>query len=418
MPGDARVPLRGRAALGCQSCPVSLTARSGKPSRGRSADPSGRAGQAPATPLPLVVAGAAAGAAAAVFSYLALVVIALAAWMLDPSGTQEWTEMLQVASGAWLASLGQDPTIAGVTLTLLPLGFAVLPIVAVIAAARWAADASAVARRGEAVTVAASVGAGFAAVAAVVAAMARDLSFSPARAALVAGIAAAALAAWVVLRRARLIDLGALSPQLRDAGAAAATALLCLAAAASLLLAAAAILSFDEITALLVELNVGASGLVLLATLTLGYLPLAVVWSMAYLLGPGVTVSVGSVVSPYVDPSTAALPGFPLLAALPDQAPMGAVLLPLLGVACGAIAGALLRRRGQTGLHGCLAAAVAAVATGAVVSLASWLASGSLGATTLQGLGPSPLPVGLAAAGLVAVGAVAVTAWPERRADV
>ena len=136
---------------------MSLTARSGKPVRARAADPQGRAGQAPAAPLPLVVAGAAAGVAAAVFSYLSLVVIALAAWMLVPSGSQEWTEMLEVASGAWLASLGQAPTVAGVTLSLLPLGFSVLPIIAVIAATRWAADASAVARRGEAVAVAFAV---------------------------------------------------------------------------------------------------------------------------------------------------------------------------------------------------------------------------------------------------------------------
>lgn len=399
---------------------MSLTARSGKPARGGSADPSaraGRAGQTSSTPLPLLVAGAAAGAAAAVFSYLALIVIALAAWMLDPSGSQEWTEMLQVASGAWLASLGQAPTIAGVTLTLLPLGFAVLPIIAVIAASRWAADASAVARRGEAATVALSVGVSFAVVAAVIATMGRDLAISPARTALVAGVATAVLAAWVVLRRARLIDLGALSLPVRDAFAAAATALLCLVAAASLLLGVAVVGSFEEMTSVLVELDAGVSGLLLLAALTLGYLPLALMWSLAYLLGPGVTVSVGTVVSPYLDPASAALPGFPLLAALPGQPPAGAVLLPLLGVAAGAVAGALLRRRGQTGLHGSLVAAGAALATGALVALMSWLASGSLGATTLQGLGPAPISVGLAAAVLVAVGSVAVTAWPERHAD-
>lgn len=395
---------------------MSLTARSGKPARGRSADPRGPVGQAPSTPLPLVVAGAAAGTAAAVFSYLALVVVALAAWMLDPSGSQEWTEMLEVASGAWLASLGQAPTVAGVTLSLLPLGFAILPIIAVIAATRWATDASAVARRGEAVAVALSVGASFAVVAAVVAAMSRNLSVSPVRTALVAGLACAALAAWVVLRRAGLVSLDALPIDVRDALAASVTALLGLTVAASLLLAVAIIGNFDEMTALLVELDAGASGLLLLAALTLGYLPLAVVWSMAYLLGPGITVSVGTIVSPYVDPASAALPGFPLLAALPAQPPTGAILLPLFGVAAGALAGALLRRRGQTGLHGCLVAGGAALATGVVVAIASLLASGSLGSTTLQSLGPAPIPVSLAAVVLVAVGAVAVTAWPARHA--
>ncbi len=385
---------------------MSLTARPGAP-----------VGQVPSAPLPLVVAGAAAGSAAAVFSYLALVVVALAAWMLDPSGTQEWTQMLEVASGAWLSGLGQAPTVAGVTLTLLPLGFAVLPLIAVIAASRWAADASSVARRGEAVAVALSVGVSFAAVSAIVAAMSRNLAISPTRTALIAGVATAAVASWVVLRRARLVSVDELPVTARDALAATGIALLSLIAVACLVLVVAIIGSFDEMTALLVELNTGVSGLLLLAALTLGYLPVAVMWSLAYLLGPGVTVSVGTVVSPYAETATAALPGFPLLAALPDQPPSGAVALPLLAVAAGAVAGAFLRRRGHVGLRGCLVSAGAAIATGAALAAMEWLASGSLGTTTLQGLGAAALPVALAGAALVGLGAIAVTAWPARRSD-
>jgi hypothetical protein len=221
----------------------------------------------------------------------------------------------------------------------------------------------------------------------------------------------------VILRRARLISLDTLPFPARDGLAATGAALLSLVVAASLLLAVAIIGSFDEMTSLLVELNAGISGLLLLAVLTLGYLPVAVMWSLAYLLGPGVTVSVGTIVSPYVDTSTAALPGFPLLAALPDQPPTGAVLLPLLAVAAGAVAGALLRRRGQIGLRGCLVAAGSAIATGAILAIAAWLASGSLGNTTLQGLGPSPIPVALAGTLLVGLGSIAVAVWPARRSD-
>ncbi len=396
---------------------MSLTARSGKPARGGSADPAGDAGQAPSAPLPLVVAGGAAGAAAAVFSYLVLVVIALAAWMLDPSGSQEWTQMLEVASGAWLAGLGAAPTVAGITLTLLPLGFALIPVLAVIGAARWASDASAVARRGEAVAVALALGVSFAVVAAVIASMSRTLAVAPPRAALVAGLAATLIAAFVVLRRARLLTWDPLPVDVRDGAAAAGAALLSLIAVASAMLIVAIVGNFDEMTSLLVQLDAGPSGLLLLAALSLGYLPSAVMWSLAYLLGPGVTVSVGTVVSPYAETTSAALPGFPLLAALPGQPPMGAMLLPLFGVAAGVIAGLLLRRRGHVGLRGCLVSGGAAVTTGAVLAVAAWLASGSLGDTTLQGLGPAALPVALAGTVLTAIGAVAVTAWPARRSD-
>lgn len=396
---------------------MSLTARSGKPARGGSADPAGDAGQAPSAPLPLVVAGGAAGAAAAVFSYLVLVVIALAAWMLDPSGSQEWTQMLEVASGAWLAGLGAAPTVAGITLTLLPLGFALIPVLAVIGAARWASDASAVARRGEAVAVALALGVSFAVVAAVIASMSRTLAVAPPRAALVAGLAATLIAAFVVLRRARLLTWDPLPVDVRDGAAAAGAALLSLIAVASAMLIVAIVGNFDEMTSLLVQLDAGPSGLLLLAALSLGYLPSAVMWSLAYLLGPGVTVSVGTVVSPYAETTSAALPGFPLLAALPGQPPMGAMLLPLFGVAAGVIAGLLLRRRGHVGLRGCLVSGGSAVTTGAVLAVAAWLASGSLGDTTLQGLGPAALPVALAGTVLTAIGAVAVTAWPARRSD-
>lgn len=396
---------------------MSLTARSGKSARGGSADPAGDAGQAPSAPLPLVVAGGAAGAAAAVFSYLVLVVIALAAWMLDPSGSQEWTQMLEVASGAWLAGLGAAPTVAGITLTLLPLGFALIPVLAVIGAARWASDASAVARRGEAVAVALALGVSFAVVAAVIASMSRTLAVAPPRAALVAGLAATLIAAFVVLRRARLLTWDPLPVDVRDGAAAAGAALLSLIAVASAMLIVAIVGNFDEMTSLLVQLDAGPSGLLLLAALSLGYLPSAVMWSLAYLLGPGVTVSVGTVVSPYAETTSAALPGFPLLAALPGQPPMGAMLLPLFGVAAGVIAGLLLRRRGHVGLRGCLVSGGAAVTTGAVLAVAAWLASGSLGDTTLQGLGPAALPVALAGTVLTAIGAVAVTAWPARRSD-
>lgn len=385
---------------------MSLTARPGAP-----------AGRAPSAPLPLVVAGAAAGAAAAVFSYLALAVVALAAWMLDPSGSQEWTQMLEVASGAWLAGLGLAPSVGAVTITLLPLGFVVLPVLALVGASRWAADASAVGRPGEALAVALSAAVGFAVVAAIVAGLSRNLAISPARAAVVGGVLAACVAAVVVLRRARALSLDAFPVDLRAVLSAAAAAVLGLIVASGLLLVVAVIGSFDEMTTLLVEIDPGPSGLLLLTVLSLGYLPIALVWSLAYLLGPGITVSVGTVVSPYAETATAALPGFPLLAALPGAAPTGAFLLPILGVAAGLVAGGVLRRGGHTGLRGCALSAAAAFVTGAALALAAWLASGSLGNTTLQGLGPSPLGMALTGSLAVVLGALAVTAWPARRGD-
>ncbi len=397
---------------------MSLTARPSAPTRrvGRGV-PGGPTREA-ATPLPLVVSGAVAGGAAALLSYLALAVIALGAWMLDPSGAQEWSQMLEAASGAWLAGLGVAPTVGGITVTLLPIGFALVPIIGLAGAARWATEASAVARRGEAFAVAVSGAIAFAGVAALIASLSRSLAVSAASAALVCGVLAFVVILTVVMSRARLVSWGSIPPLLRDGLASSAVALATLVALSAILLAVSVVAHASEMNALLVELDPGLSGAVLLAVLSLGYLPTAVVWSMAYVVGPGVTVAVGTSVSAFAEPATATLPGFPLLAALPGSAPAGAAALPGLVLAVGVLAGLFLRARGHTGVQGALAAAITAAFTCAALAIVAWLTSGSIGTTSLQGLGPSPLWLGAIGGALVGAGALGAAAWPARRVDV
>lgn len=355
-----------------------------------------------------------AGGAAAVVSYLALAVVALGAWMLDPGGSQEWSQMLEVASGSWLSGMGLAPTIDGVLVTLLPLGFALVPAVALMGAGRWASDASAVARRSEALIVALSAAGTFAAVAALVAALAGNLGVTPGRAALVSGVASFVVMLVTVTVRAGVLDARQWPWLVRDALAGATVALTMLVTFSSLLLAVAVVTQVDGITALLVELDAGPSGFLLLLALTLGYLPIAIVWTMAYVIGPGVTIAVGAQISPFAEPVTGALPGFPLFAALPQSPPPGSVLLPALAVAAGAVAGLALRRRGATGLAGSGTAAFSAVLSGVALAALAWLASGSLGTTSLRGLGPDPLLVGIAGAALVGIGTLVVVALPRR----
>lgn len=326
--------------------------------------------------------------------------------------------MLEASAGAWLAGLGLPPTVAGVTITLLPLGFGALPIIGLVAAGRWAADASAVARRGEAVAVALAAGACFAAISAVIAVTARTLQVPPTRAAVVCGLIGFAVTCLVVMNRAGLLGWRRLPAEVRDAAAAAAVALAAIVGLSSALLAAAVITNLQSVNQLLVQLDPGLAGAILLAVLTMGYLPTAIVWTMAYVIGPGVTIAVGSSVSAFEAPSSAALPGFPLLAAVPGEAPAGGVGLPILVVLAGVLAGLLLRRRNRTGARGVGVAAMGALLVGAAVAVLAFLATGSLGTTVLQGLGPAPLHVGALGGVLVAIGALAVVAWPARSDDV
>lgn len=322
--------------------------------------------------------------------------------------------MLEVASGAWLAGMGLSPTIGGVVITLLPLGFALVPACTLIGACRWAADASAVARRGEAVVVAIVAALAFATASAVVASLSRSLAVSGLRAAVTTGVPALLIALIVVMKRAGLIDIRRLPRLVRDSAAAAGVALAALVAVSSLLLGISVITRFDVITAVFVELDAGWSGAVLLVALSLGYLPVALIWSMAYVLGPGFAVAVGTSLSPFAETSTATLPGFPLLAALPQEPPPGAVMLPVLAVAAGALGGMLMRRRGLTGLHGAGGAAIVSVFTGVVMAGLAWLASGSLGTTSLATMGPDPVRVGIVGAVLIGIGTLVVVALPAR----
>ncbi len=386
---------------------MSVTARPGTP-----------VGQVPSAPLPLVVAGAVGGAAAAALSFGVFAVIALAAWMLDPGGPQEWAQMLEAASAAWLSGLGVSPTIGGIAVTLLPLGFAVVLIVALVGAARWATEASAVARRGEALAVALSAAVGFGVVAAIVGALSRSLDVAPVTAALSGAAMALVVTGLTVLRRTRLISLDRVPGEVRAVAAGAAAAVLALVSMAGIALIVAVITQVDGVTALLVALDAGPSGVLLLTVLSLGYLPTALMWVIAYLLGAGVQVAAGVEVSPYADAASASLPGFPLLAAIPGVVPSWTVILPVVGIAAGMAAGAVVRRRGHFGLRtGAPLGAAAGIAAGAFLGILSWLASGSVGGVALVGLGPAPLQVALIGATLMAVGALTIASWPARHRD-
>lgn len=382
---------------------MSVTSRPGAPTRA-SAD----------APLPLVAAGAAAGAAAAVLGFLVLALIALAAWLLDPSAQQDWAQMLAVASGAWLAGLGMPPSVGGVTLTLLPWGFGLLSIVALVLSARWAVVASAVGRRGEAVMVAIAAGGAFAVCSALIAFAGSSIDVSPLRAAVSGGVLATVVTLAAAWQRAGLLRSSALPPVARDVLAAAGAALCSLILFGAVAMLGAIVLHVNDITALLVELDAGVAGTLLLAVLSLGYLPTALTWSIAYLLGPGVSVSTNAAVSPFAGAADASLPGFPLLAALPGQAPTGSVLLPLTGVAAGVVGGLVLRRRGFHGVGAAPQGLLVGLLVGSLLAVACWLSSGSLGERSLSGLGPAPLVVAVAALATLGVGAVATLCWPRR----
>ena len=165
--------------------------------------------------------------------------------------------------------------------------------------------------------------------------------------------------------------------------------------------------------------------------LAVALLPNAVVWAMAYGLGPGFLLGTGTVVGPLSAGGTSGLPPFPLLAALPAEGADGpaawlaAGTVPLaagvtLGccVACAAVP-VPGSRKGAVGWRSTAAAAgLAACACGAVVALLASCAGGALGTHAMASFGPDWRFTGLAAVAWAALAgapsAVAVRAWRLR----
>ncbi|MEU3404681.1 DUF6350 family protein [Streptomyces sp. NPDC006670] len=149
---------------------------------------------------------------------------------------------------------------------------------------------------------------------------------------------------------------------------------------------------------------------VLLLAVTL--VPNAVVWGAAYGLGPGFAVGTGATATPLGFEGAAALPRFPLLAALPPEGPGSPLTWAAAGVpvAAGLVVGWLAVRRAREVSYGetALTAALGAVVCGLATAGLAAASAGSLGTRALAAFGPVWWQAGAAAAGWVLVLAVPV----------
>ena len=179
-------------------------------------------------------------------------------------------------------------------------------------------------------------------------------------------------------------------------------------ASSAILVAAGAVLAGGSLAVHLAEvraatdaLTPGPMGAALLLLAQLAYVPNAIVWAVAYTLGPGFAFGAGTVVAP-TGSALGAVPIFPMLAALPAGARPGG-LVPLLVLAvpylAGALGGIVTARITPTPV---LEAAplwgfTAGAAAGAVLGLTAAFSGGPLGDGHLAVVGPSGWQVTLVA---------------------
>lgn len=377
------------------------------------------------------------GGVAAGLGLGAVAVLVTAAWIASPFPDSGPAGALHTAAGLWLLAHGADlirtDTVSGVPapLGVTPLLLTALPLWLAHRAARDTLDpdpedpdlgpGEGRPRPSPAGAVAAVTGGYLLVVAAVVVyteagTLPADLvttgAWTP-----VTVFAAAAAGAWTAYGRP-LPDREQYAVALR----AAAPALAVLGAGGALLLAVSLFWHVGDARTSFDGLAGEWSGRASVALLACALLPNAVLWGLAYGLGPGFSLGTGALVTPLGFTGTPAAPDFPLLAALPGTGPgrwlhWAALAVPVVAaLAAGHRVGRAARA--WTAQDTALTALGAAWVCGAAVAVLTAFAGGPLGSGRLAVFGPVWWQTGAAAVlwcGAVGVpAAFAVRAWGRR----
>ncbi len=110
----------------------------------------------------------------------------------------------------------------------------------------------------------------------------------------------------------------------------------------ALAVAVSLVLGGGEVIALFEAGHMDALGATVITLAQLAYLPTLVVWALSFVAGPGFALGVGTAVSP-AGTQLGIVPGIPVLGAVPESASSWLLLLALLPVALGALAGWIAR---------------------------------------------------------------------------
>ena len=384
---------------------------------------------------PLIITGGIAACAAAASGLAVLTTLAAIGWITAPhvgigSGLGG---VLRTAGLLWLVGHHVGFTVRGAgRIGMLPLGLVALPGALLATAGRWVVRTAGVTRLRHVGYVAIALAFPYALLAGAIAVASRTALAAPSLwqavtaaflLALVAGGLGAArgLAPWSRLAalmppRHRSIVMGMLAT-----GAV-------LTAAGAILAGGSLVAHLHQVRQATDALNPGPGGAALLLLAQLAYIPNAIIWAVAYALGPGFAFGTGTVVAP-TGAALGAVPIFPMLAALPSGAlpsaagaagagPAGSTASGIVapGLHLGGPAWLTIAMLAVPYLAGIFGGVVtvriaptpmleaaplwgfaAGTAAGLVTGLAAAFAGGPLGDGRLAAVGPSGLQVGLVA---------------------
>jgi hypothetical protein len=362
-----------------------------------------------AGPRSLLTIGAIAAVAVTGTGLAVLTLLVLIGFVAAPHAGFGLPAVLRTAAMLWLVGHHVGFTFRGAgRIGMLPLGLVVLPGVLLWRAGRWVARVGGVRRLrhvglaalGLAIPYAMATGAlALASRSALAAAsLLQAVAWGFLLALAAGGLGAArALAPWPTL-------VGLLPQRPRAVVVAVAGCLAALATMGALVAGTSLAVHLHEAGSLERSLGPGVVGTVLLLLLQFGYLPNAIVWAIAFTLGPGFAFGSATVVAP-TGSALGQLPALPLLAALPpgvhSALPGGLepVMLALPYLA-GGLGGLLLVRAAPAlGLDTApMLGLVCGAVSGCVLALLAAASGGPLGDGRLAAVGPSGWQVGVVSA--------------------
>jgi Family of unknown function (DUF6350) len=380
----------------------------------------------PQTALPqrLAVQGAVAATAAAAAGLATLTTVTAIGWITAPhvglgAGLPG---VLRTAGMLWLVAHHVGVTVDGFgRIGLLPLGLVLLPGFLLVKAGRWMAQAAKVTGLDRAIRATIAIAGPYATICGAVALASGSEKVAPQLwQAVGAGFLIAALAGGLGIARGmtriegkRLSDF--LSPRPRSVILGVATTLAVLTAEGALLAGSSLAAHLSEYKQATDALNPGLGGAAVLLLAGIAYAPNAVIWSVAYMLGPGFAFGAGTMVAP-TGSAVGVIPEFPMLAALPSGlhkgAPAAVALAVLAAPYLAGVLGGLVTIR-VTPTYSLEAGPFWGFATGGItgviIGALAAFSGGPLGSGRLAVTGPSGLQTGLVAVLEIGV-AAAVTA--------
>ncbi len=355
------------------------------------------------------------GALAALGGLVIVAVVVAAGWFGTTS--IDFSLALAFAGQVWLLGHGAGLVVAGLRITLMPLGLtlllALLAGIAGSAAFRAPGPADGSGLRRRVGFTAAGVALGYAVVVAAVGVLVHaELGAGVPGGVLIAGGSALVGAS----RRAGSGVPGSAwwRSGVRGAGA----GVLALVVVAAIPLAVAMINGETRIAALEGPLGFDAVATVVWAVICLLYLPTALGWTAAWVMGAGFTLGDGSLVAPWVT-RLGLLPSVPIFGALPDDGAGPLVGWLALAAVPGLVAGLAAVRARPSGVVAAIGAgAVAGTLLGAAYLTWGLASRGALGVDRFESVGPRfpELFIGVGIVLLTSVLGAAVAWFIDRRA--